>query len=146
MKHQQQLATDTVVLGSDYGEARVLTTALVEELSRSVVERRLELPSLPEVALKIRKAIADENVSASEIVRLLGADPALAARILKTANSAMFYRGNRPITNLHPPWPNSAMVRTSPCRMRRNRCSSATAANKCAATLLRSGSTACTRP
>jgi len=101
MKHHQQLATDTVVLGSDYSEARALTTALVEELARSVIERRLELPSLPEVALKIRKAIADENVSVSEIVRLLGADPALAARILKTANSALFYRGNKPITNLH---------------------------------------------
>ena len=101
MKHQQQLATDTVVLGDDYVEARAVTAALVEELGRAVIERRLDLPSLPEVVLKIRKALSDESVSVSEIVRLLGADPALAARIIKTANSAMFYRGNKPITNLH---------------------------------------------
>jgi HD-like signal output (HDOD) protein len=98
---QQVCETDTVVLGSEYNDARALTTALVEQLERSLAERRLELPSLPEVALKIRKALADDDVSVSEITRLLGADPALAARILRTANSALFYRGSRPITDLH---------------------------------------------
>jgi len=93
--------TDTVVLGSRYVAARVATTDLVTTLERSLAERRLELPSLPEVALKIRRALADESVSTSEVVRLLGADPALAARILRTANSALFYRGSRPIVDLH---------------------------------------------
>jgi HD-like signal output (HDOD) protein len=101
MKRQHQLESDTVVLGTGYQEARATTAALVAKLERSLAQRSLELPSLPEVALKIRKALADENVSFSEIVRLLGADPALAARILKVANSAMFYRGGQPITNLH---------------------------------------------
>lgn len=92
--------SDTVVLGNDYAEARALTTALVTRLERSLEQRDLVLPSLPEVALKIRKALAEDDVSTSEIVRLLGADPALAARVLRTANSAMFYRGTRPITSL----------------------------------------------
>jgi HD-like signal output (HDOD) protein len=56
---------------------------------------------LPEVAMKIRRALADDNVSVSEIARLLGSDPALAARTLRIANSAMFYRGSRPITSLN---------------------------------------------
>jgi HD-like signal output (HDOD) protein len=103
MKHQQQpqRETDTVVLGTGYHEARNATAALVSRLERSLAERSLELPSLPEVALKIRRALADENVSFSEIVRLLGADPALAARILKVSNSALFFRGSAPITSLH---------------------------------------------
>jgi len=92
--------SDTVVLGSDYAETRAVTTALVAGLERSLERRELVLPSLPEVALKIRRALADDEVSSSEIVRLLGADPALAARVLRTANSAMFYRGTRPITSL----------------------------------------------
>jgi HD-like signal output (HDOD) protein len=100
-QHQHQAETDTVVLGTGYHQARATTGALVLKLERSLAERSLALPSLPEVALKIREALADENVSFSEIVRLLGADPALAARILKVANSAMFYRGSQPITNLH---------------------------------------------
>jgi HD-like signal output (HDOD) protein len=103
MKHKQQHQrdTDTVVLGSGYQESRAATAALVSRLERSLADRSLELPSLPEVALKIRRALADENVSFSEIVRLLGADPAMAARILKISNSALFFRGTAPITSLH---------------------------------------------
>jgi len=92
--------SDTIVLGSDYREARSEMEALVAKLERGLDQRQLDLPSLPEVALKIRRALADENVSVGEIARLLGADPALAARTLRVANSAMFFRGNRPITSL----------------------------------------------
>jgi HD-like signal output (HDOD) protein len=98
---QQLRETDTVVLGPDYNDARALTGALVEKLEHSLAGGALELPSLPEVALKIRRALADDNVSVSEIARLLGSDPALAARTLRIANSAMFYRGSRPITSLN---------------------------------------------
>ena len=98
---QQLRETDTVVLGTDYNDARALTAALVEKLEKSLAGGELELPSLPEVALKIRSALADDNVSVTEVARLLGADPALAARTLRIANSAMFYRGSRPITSLN---------------------------------------------
>lgn len=98
---QPQLDTDTVVLSSGYGETRASIAALVERLERSLSTGQLELPSLPEVALKIRRSLADDNVSVGEIARLLGADPALAARIVRVANSAMFYRGGRPITSVN---------------------------------------------
>ena len=93
--------TDTVILGVEYDEARALSAALVAELEESLADKKLQLPSLPEVALKIRKALGDESVSIAEIARLLGTDPALAARILKMANSAMFYRGGKSITSLY---------------------------------------------
>ena len=99
MKQAQE--SDTVILGSGYNDARALTAALVAKLEHSLAGGSLELPSLPEVALKIRRALADENVSVTEIARLLGSDPALAARTLRIANSAMFYRGSRPITSLN---------------------------------------------
>ena len=99
--NQHAAVTDTVVLGPGYKDARAVTAALVEKLERSLAAGQLDLPSLPEVALKIRRALADEDVSVSEIARLLGTDPALAARTLRIANSAMFYRGSRPITSLN---------------------------------------------
>ena len=98
---QASNADDTVRLATDFGQARASTAALVEDLGRSLAEGDLKLPSLPEVALKIRSALSDENVSIGEVSRLIGADPALAARILKTANSALFYRGSKPITSVH---------------------------------------------
>jgi HD-like signal output (HDOD) protein len=97
---QQAEEADTVILDRGYSDARARTAALVERLERTLSAGALELPSLPEVALKIRRALADEDVSIGEIARLLGTDPALAARTLRIANSAMFYRGSRPITSL----------------------------------------------
>jgi HD-like signal output (HDOD) protein len=102
MKQAANSTSDTtVILGAEYTEARALCAGLVEEFDQSLAANNLDLPSLPEVALKIRKALADENVSLVEIARLIGSDPALAARILKTANSALFYRGSKPITSVH---------------------------------------------
>lgn len=97
---QHARETDTVVLGSGYNDARAATVTLVDQLERSLAGGVLELPSLPEVALKIRRALSEEDVSIGEIARLIGTDPALAAKMLRVANSAMFYRGSRPITNL----------------------------------------------
>jgi HD-like signal output (HDOD) protein len=99
---KQAVSTDdTVRLATDFSQARSSTAALVEELGRSLAAGNLRLPSLPEVALKIRRALADENVSIGEVSRLIGTDPALAARVLRTANSALFYRGSKPITSVH---------------------------------------------
>ena len=47
-----------------------MIAALVEKLDRSLQGGQLELPSLPEVALKIRRALADDNVSVNEVARL----------------------------------------------------------------------------
>jgi hypothetical protein len=69
---KQLQESDTVILGTGYNDARTVTAALVAKLEHSLAGGSLELPSLPEVALKIRRALADENVSVSEIARLLG--------------------------------------------------------------------------
>lgn len=98
---QNTQSDDTVRLATDFNQARALSAALVEELDRSLQRNDLSLPSLPEVALKIRRGLSDENVSLAEIARMISSDPALAARVLKTANSALFYRGSKPITSVH---------------------------------------------
>ena len=145
---QQLKDNDTVVLGSSYNDARAATAALVERLEGSLSGGSLDLPSLPEVAMKIRRALADENVSVSEIARLLGTDPALAARTLRIANSAMFYRGSRPITSLSGAVSQLGykMVRNVAYRSPRSRCSSVTTAGRCATWSVLCGGTACTPP
>jgi len=60
----------------------------------------LELPSFPDIVIRIRKALADENVTIDKIVQIVGADPALAARILNIANSAAMRPAGDPITDL----------------------------------------------
>jgi HD-like signal output (HDOD) protein len=48
------------------------------------------LPSLPDLALRIRKTIDDDISDAGAIARLVESDPAMAAKLLKVANSALY--------------------------------------------------------
>ena len=71
-------------------------TMLAGELSAG----KVELPSFPDVAQRVRRALQDADVSAEKIVRIVGAEPALAARMLQLANSAAINPGGRKITDL----------------------------------------------
>lgn len=62
--------------------------AFVTELASAVSRGKVELPSFPAVAIRIGRVLNDETASTERIVRVLGAEPALAARLLRMANSA----------------------------------------------------------
>lgn len=49
-----------------------------------------DLPPLPHVASRALALVEDPNVNANQLTSILQKDPALAARVLKIANSAMF--------------------------------------------------------
>ena len=59
----------------------------------------LELPSLPEIALKVKEAVADPDVNINNLVRIIEADPALVARLIQVANSPM-HRGRGPVQSI----------------------------------------------
>ncbi len=80
-------------------QARADVDHFIAVILKDIRHNCLKLPSLPEVALRVRKAAQDENAPAAEIARLIALDPALAARLLRVANSA-FYRGSRSVDNL----------------------------------------------
>lgn len=69
-------------------ESRSLLFEFEQELHRG----RFVLPSLPEVALRIREMIDHQDFSIGELAKLVNADPAIAAKLVKVANSVM-YRG-----------------------------------------------------
>ena len=73
--------------------------AFLEELYQAIDEHRLTLPTLPEVALRVRDAVESEDSSANQIANIVATDAALSARLLQVANSP-FYRGCNPIDNL----------------------------------------------
>lgn len=74
--------------------------SLVESLAADLSRGRLELPSFPDVVIRIRQALADENVAVERVARLVGTEPALAARLLKLANSAALNPGGRAVVDL----------------------------------------------
>ncbi len=57
---------------------------------------KLILPTIPDVAFKIRRAINDEKANNSKIAKVVQIDPSITARLIKIANSPL-YRGRRKI-------------------------------------------------
>lgn len=59
----------------------------------------LHLPTLPQVALKINDIIVDPNATAKAVAKVVGADPALSARLIQAANSPLA-RANHKVENV----------------------------------------------
>ena len=79
---------------SDIGAAAF---AFVSELAQEVSSGKVELPSFPDVAVRVRKVLADEHVSNEQIARVVGSDAGLAARVFTLANSAALNRTGRTV-------------------------------------------------
>jgi HD-like signal output (HDOD) protein len=62
--------------------------AFVQSLALEMSAGKIEIPSFPDVAVRIRKVLADENCDASQVAKIVSAEPAMAARLLHVANSA----------------------------------------------------------
>ncbi len=77
-------------------EAFAFVQSLAAELSRG----KVELPSFPDIAMRVRQVLADEGVTQDKVVLVVGSEPALAARLLQIANSAALNFSGRRITDL----------------------------------------------
>jgi HD-like signal output (HDOD) protein len=60
----------------------------------------VDLPSFPEIAVRVRRVLSDPKSSVDQVVRVVGSEPALAARLLRISNSASLNRSGRPVTDL----------------------------------------------
>lgn len=72
----------------------------VRRLAGELSEGDVCLPSYPEVADRVRRVLNDEHTSAARVAQVVGSDPALAARVIRIANSATFNPGAKPVTDL----------------------------------------------
>jgi putative nucleotidyltransferase with HDIG domain len=76
----------TEFLQDDWGPAQVALKKLVVPARPFVPSK---LPVLPHAAVRLMQT-SDETTSAAELARIAGSDPALAAELLRTANSALY--------------------------------------------------------
>lgn len=66
--------------------------ALLTILDEKIRQDRLVLPTLPEIALRVRQRADDPKVSLTQMAEVIAQDPALSARMMKVANSAFMGR------------------------------------------------------
>ena len=81
---------------TQYATAFDFIRALAGELSGG----KVDLPSFPEVAVRVRRILSDPKSSVDQVVRVVGSEPALAARLMRIANSASLNRSGKTITEL----------------------------------------------
>lgn len=72
----------------------------VQKLAAEVSAGRVDLPSFPDVAIRVREVVADPDVTNERIARVIVSDAGLATRMLAMANSAALSRGGKALTDL----------------------------------------------
>jgi HD-like signal output (HDOD) protein len=81
-------------------QAESAGSAFARELAASLSVGHIELPSFPDVALRVQQVLADDAVSTEMVVRIVGAEPMLAARVVSLANSAAMNPSSHQVTDL----------------------------------------------
>ena len=72
----------------------------VSDLASDLDNGTLNLPAFPDVALRIKSALEDEEVTAEKVAKLISSDPVFSGKILKLANSALFHAGGNKINDI----------------------------------------------
>lgn len=76
-------------------EANALTFALCQE----ILDGSIRIPAMPDIAFKIQRLFSEDNADAAVLSNLIQTDPSLSAKLLRTANSAL-YRGSSAVNSL----------------------------------------------
>jgi HD-like signal output (HDOD) protein len=74
--------------------------AFVQRLAAELSGGNLELPSSPEIVMRVRDAMRDPNVTAAKLARVVGSEPALAVRIMHLASSFAINPDGRKVSDL----------------------------------------------
>ena len=80
--------------------ARTPATEFLSRIADDLARGPLNLPCFPDIVPRVRAAINTPRSTQDDLVRIAGAEPRLAARLIQTANSAVFNPSGKPLTNL----------------------------------------------
>ncbi len=78
---------------------RQVAETVRQEIITAIKNDKLVLPTLPEVALRVREVADDPSADMDKLTSVIGNDAALSARIVRVANSPLL-RASRPIEDL----------------------------------------------
>ena len=91
----QTAATSNEQKRSSTGGGQAAATQHQEELKSRIVRSIKDLPPMPQVVIKIQHLVSDVNSDASKLAEIIESDQAIAAKVLKMANSAFYGMSGR---------------------------------------------------
>lgn len=74
--------------------------AFVEHLARELSGDQLELPSFPDAAERVRRALDDPDCAADRLAKIIGTDAGLTGQIVRMANSSAYNARGTQISSL----------------------------------------------
>lgn len=72
---------------------------IVDNIQNDYASRQLQVPSLPEVVMRIRDAVNNEDRGITDMANVIHMDPALTARLIQIANTPLYFSGT-PVTDI----------------------------------------------
>jgi HD-like signal output (HDOD) protein len=97
-------ATTTSITAISTVETRSLPNTVVfsfvKGLAQELSQGTVELPSVPDIVVRLQKTLSDDNVTNDVVVRVIGSEPVLAGKLLTMANSAALNASGRKIADL----------------------------------------------
>jgi len=93
---QRELLTGEEVENVEMSEVE---GTLFNDIMQAYNSASLQLPSLPEIALKVKKALSRDDTSALDVARIVAADPVMATRLIAVANGPL-NRGVEPVISI----------------------------------------------
>ncbi|HKU89421.1 MAG TPA: HDOD domain-containing protein [Steroidobacteraceae bacterium] len=85
-------------------EARALPNTVVfsfvKGLAAELSQGQVELPSVPDIVIRLQQTLSDDNVTNEVVVRVVGSEPMLAGKLLTMANSVALNTSGRKIADL----------------------------------------------
>ena len=80
-------------------EQTTATFTFVNTLAADISSGEFELPSWPEMVVRIKRALQNDKCSVEQVLRLIGSEPVVAARLLTVVNAELLH-GDEPIKEL----------------------------------------------
>ncbi|MAT94468.1 MAG: HDOD domain-containing protein [Halioglobus sp.] len=73
---------------------------LLRQMAEDLEQGDFDLPPFPDTAIKVQACIRDPNTDNEALAAIIATEPALAARLMRMANSAMMRRGPIEVTDI----------------------------------------------
>jgi len=72
----------------------------VRQLGAELAKGEFDLPPFPDTALRVQRCVADPDSDIQTLAAIVASEPALAARLMRMANTAMMRRGPMEVTDI----------------------------------------------
>ncbi|MBF0264867.1 MAG: HDOD domain-containing protein [Gammaproteobacteria bacterium] len=69
------------------------TEQILFAVTKDIRQGKIELPSMPDIAFRIRELIDSKEATIDDIAKIVMTEPAITAKIIKVANSSVYFRG-----------------------------------------------------